>query len=128
MRFVGVNNVAPTRCRCAQPPVCIRTHKNDHERTLQSMYSMSEFGGLWTHEKTQRALFNELGLGSTTLLQVAFLGESDPNFSWEKFLLGQQNVQNTKKTKYKNTLILTRKKSQFFLVPLLTPGGSNSFH
>ena len=49
---------------------------------------MSEFGGLWKHEKTQHALYNQLGLGSTTLLPLPFLGESDP-----KFPLGQQSVQ-----------------------------------
>ena len=31
-----------------------------------------------------------------TLLQLAFLEESDPNLPWEKFPLGQQSVQNTK--------------------------------
>ena len=36
--------------------------------------------------------FNWLGLGSATLLQLACLGESDPNFPIEKFPLGQQNV------------------------------------
>ena len=30
------------------------------------------------------------------LLQLAFLGESDPNFPWEKFPLGQQSIQNTR--------------------------------
>ena len=34
----------------------------------------------------------ELGLGSATLLQLAFLGENDPNFPWEKFPLGQHSV------------------------------------
>ena len=29
-------------------------------------------------------------------MQLAFLGESDPNFPWVKFPLGQQSVQNTK--------------------------------
>ena len=28
-----VKHVVLTRCRCAQPPVCIRTHKNDDVRT-----------------------------------------------------------------------------------------------
>ena len=32
--FFRVKNVL-TRCRCAQPPVCIRTHKHDHVRALQ---------------------------------------------------------------------------------------------
>ena len=40
--------------------------------------------GLWKHKKTQHALYNILGLGSATLLQLAFIGESDPNFPWEK--------------------------------------------
>ena len=56
---------------------------------------MSEFGGLWKHKKTQHALYNSLGLGSVTLLQVAVLGESNQNFQWEKFPLGEQRVQNT---------------------------------
>ena len=33
-----------------------------------------------------------LGLGGATVLQLAFLGEGDPNFPWEKFPLGQQSV------------------------------------
>ena len=36
-------------------PVCIRTHKNGHVRTLTSM---SEFGGLRKQDKTQHALNN----------------------------------------------------------------------
>ena len=52
---------------------------------------MSEFGGLWKHEKTQHALYNELGLGSATLLQLAFLLESDPNFRWQKCPLVQES-------------------------------------
>ena len=49
------------------------------------------------HTKKSSMHFNyELGLGNATLLQLAFLEESDPNFSWEKFPLGQQIVQNTK--------------------------------
>ena len=50
--FFRVKNVVLTRCRCAHPPVCIRTHNNDHVRTLTILQSMSEFGGLRTHEKT----------------------------------------------------------------------------
>ena len=37
-----------------------------------------------TRKKTQHALYNELGFGSATPLQLAFLGESDPNLPWEK--------------------------------------------
>ena len=33
-------------------PVCIRTHQNDHVRTLKILQSMSEFGGLRKHENT----------------------------------------------------------------------------
>ena len=44
---------------------------------------MPEFGGLWKHEKTQHTLYVYLGLGRATLLLVAFLGESDPNFPSE---------------------------------------------
>ena len=46
---------------------------------------------------------NELLLGSVTLLQLAFLGESDPNFPWDKFPLGQQSV---KKNLKKNQTIV----------------------
>ena len=53
---------------------------------------MSEFGGLWKHEKTQHALYI-LGLGNTTLLQLALLGESEPKFP----------IGTTKCTKYKCT-------------------------
>ena len=53
---------------------------------------MSEFRGLWKHQKTQHALYNCLGLGSTTLLQLAFLGKSDPNFPWEQLPLRQENL------------------------------------
>ena len=35
-------------------PVCIRTHKNDHVRTLKILQSTSEFGGLQKHENTAR--------------------------------------------------------------------------
>ena len=45
----------------------------------------------------------KLGLGSAILLQLVFRGESDPNFSWDEFPLGQQSVQ--KKKKKKNALV-----------------------
>ena len=45
--------------------------------------------------------FNLLGLGSANLLQMAFVGESEQNFHWETFPLGQQSVHNTK-YKYKH--------------------------
>ena len=51
--------------------------------------------------KSPSTHFNQLWLGSMTLLLLAFLGESDPNFPWEKFPLGQQSVQNTTKKKKK---------------------------
>ena len=41
---------------------------------------MSEFGGLRKHEK--HAVYNWLALGNATLLQLAFLGESDLTFPW----------------------------------------------
>ena len=46
----------------------------------------SDFGGLWKHEKTQHALYHSLGLGSATLLRLAFLGERDATriSPWEK--------------------------------------------
>ena len=43
--------------------------------------------------------FNYLGLGSATLLQLAFLGESDVNFPCEKFPRGQQSVKKDRKKK-----------------------------
>ena len=53
---------------------------------------MSEFGGLWKLEKkkTQHALYNQLGLGSVTLMQLAFLGARDQHFPREKIPLGLQ--------------------------------------
>ena len=53
---------------------------------------MSEFGGLWKHEKTQHMHFHWLGLASVTLLHLTFLGGSDLNFPWEKSPLGQESV------------------------------------
>ena len=46
--------------------------------------------------------FNYLLLGSATLLQLAFLGESDANFTWKTFALGHKNRQNTNTKKYKH--------------------------
>ena len=37
--------------------------------------------------------FNYLGLGSLSVLQLSFLGKSDPIFPLEKFPLGQRSVQ-----------------------------------
>ena len=42
---------------------------------------MSEFVGLWT---LKRPACMHRRLGSTTLLQLAFLEESNPNFPWEQ--------------------------------------------
>ena len=56
---------------------------------------MSEFGGLRKHEKTQHALYNELGLDSATLLRLAFLVEKRSEFPTGKFPLGQQKCTNT---------------------------------
>ena len=60
---------------------------------------MSEFGGLWEQKprQDQHALYNELVLGSATLLQLTFLGKSDPKFSREKLSIG------TRKKVFKNT-------------------------
>ena len=33
--FFRVKKVVLTRCRCAQPPVCVRTHTTDHVRVLK---------------------------------------------------------------------------------------------
>ena len=63
--FFRVKNVVLTRCRCAQPTVCIHRQQNDHVRTLKILKSMSDFGGLRKHEKTQHALV--VGLGSAAL-------------------------------------------------------------
>ena len=40
------------------PRVYTHTHKNDHVRTLNILQSVSEFGVLRKHEKTQHALNN----------------------------------------------------------------------
>ena len=60
---------------------------------------MSEFAGLWKPKQTQHALYNQLGLGGAALLRLVFLGESNLNFPWEKFPLGQQSVKKKKKKK-----------------------------
>ena len=69
--FFRVKNVVLTRCRCAQHPVCIRTHNNDHVRTLKILQSMSDFGGLPKHENTQLSLV--VGLVSAALLAAVAL-------------------------------------------------------
>ena len=57
-------------------------------------------------------------MGNATLLQLAFLGEIDLNFPWEKFPLGPQSVQNT--TKY-----LQKDETDLFpLVSTLAPGAA----
>ena len=66
VRVCPSQNVVLTRCPCPQPlpRVYIRTHKHDHGRMLEILQSMSEFGGLRKHKKTQHAL---AGLGSAAL-------------------------------------------------------------
>ena len=60
------------------PCVCIRTHRNDHVRTLTTLSSMSEFVGLRKHEHTQHALVD---LGSAALAAaVALPKERRPEF------------------------------------------------
>ena len=49
---------------------------------------MSEFGGLWKLLKPRM----HCGLGGATLSQLAFPGESDPNFPWEKPQLSNKVV------------------------------------
>ena len=39
-------------------PVCTRTHKSDHVRTIKILYSMSVFGGLRKRENTQQAMIS----------------------------------------------------------------------
>ena len=62
--------ICPSQKCCADSlsvcpaPVCIRTHKNDHVRTIKILLSMSDFGELRKHEKTHPAL---VGLGSAVL-------------------------------------------------------------
>ena len=65
--FFRGTNVVLTRCRCAQPHICIRTHEHDCVRTLKILHSMSGFGGLQKHEKTQPA---RVGLGVALLLRL----------------------------------------------------------
>ena len=45
-------------------------------------------------------IINLLGLGSVTPLQLAFLGESDPNFPMGKFRLGKHSVHTNKQAYY----------------------------
>ena len=92
-----------TRCRCTQPHVCIRTHKNDRSRTrvkdpvvLVRVRWIAE-----TRKDPACTLYNELGLGSATLFQLAFLGESNPNFTREEFPFGSTSLQNTTTTNTK---------------------------
>ena len=54
-------------------PVCIRTHKNDHVRTIKILQSMSEYGGLQKHEKTQHALKNNSSAGVSHHVVVTVL-------------------------------------------------------
>ena len=60
-----------TRCRYAQLPcVYIRMPTNDHARTLNILWSTSEFGGLRKDEKIQNALVE---LGSAALAAAVAL-------------------------------------------------------
>ena len=43
---------------------------------------MSEFGGLWKHTHKKTSMHTRSG--SATLSQLAFPGEGNPNFPWEK--------------------------------------------
>ena len=52
-------NVVLTRCQSAYPPVCIRTHKNDHVHTLKIL---PEFDGLQKHEKNHQVYTCRTGL------------------------------------------------------------------
>ena len=54
-------------------PVCIRTHKNDNVRTIKILYSISEFGGLREHEKTQHAPKNNSWAGASQNVIVTVL-------------------------------------------------------
>ena len=56
LKFVRVKHVVLTHYRCAPTPVCTRTPQNNHVRTLKTLQSVSESGGLWKYEKTQHAL------------------------------------------------------------------------
>ena len=61
---------------------------------------MSEFSGLWKHSNTQHAPW----LGSTTLSQLAFPGEGNPNFPWEKSHWDDTAVKSKKKKLKKSNL------------------------
>ena len=78
--FFPVKNVVLTRYRCCPTPVCIRTDKNDHVRSLSIMYSMSEFGGLRKHEEKNQYVL--VALGSAALAAaVALPRQGGPNFA-----------------------------------------------
>ena len=67
-------------------PVCIRTHKKDHVRTIQILKSMSELVGLRKHEKTQHEL---VGLRSAA---VAFIPVRRPEFPEIKQIFQKKSV------------------------------------
>ena len=60
---------------------------------------MSEFGGLWKHEKTQHAFLLVRGVGSATLLQLAFLREKRPGFPMGEIPIGTIKCKKEKKKK-----------------------------
>ena len=67
---------------CPNPRVCItRTHKKAHVCTLRILVVHVR---VWWVVETRKdpAYACTLGVGSATLLQLAFLGESDPNVSY----------------------------------------------
>ena len=69
---------------------------------------MSEFGGLWKHQKEKETPSMLCRLGSATLSQLAFPGEDNPNFPWEKSHWDYTAVKKKKKVKVKLKYLLPR--------------------
>ena len=65
-----------------------RMHKKDHVLThVKDPVVHGRVRRIMEAEKTQHALYDSFVLGRATLLQLAFLTESNANFPWEKFPL-----------------------------------------
>ena len=85
VRVVSSQKLCADSLLVCQTPVCTRTHKNNHVKDPVILVRVR-----WIMERRKDPAI--LGLGNATLLQLAFLGESDQNFPLKKFPLGQHSV------------------------------------
>ena len=71
-------------------PVCTRTHNSNHVRALKILYCSPGQRSVSHYGNTNRPsmLLNQLGLGGATLLQLAFLEDSDPDLSMGESPIG----------------------------------------